>query len=73
MTTYSNGPMDFAKMLKLRFRVGNLDLSEARKMFTRSWEEEEVDAHIDVSVWQINSRTHIVGEREIRKEERNVL
>ena len=31
MKTYLNGPVDFAKMLKLRFRVGNLDLPEERK------------------------------------------
>ena len=30
-TTYLHGPMDFAKALKLRFRVGDLDLSERRK------------------------------------------
>ena len=32
--TYSHGPMDFAKMLKVRFRVlivGDLDLPERRK------------------------------------------
>ena len=28
METYVNGPMDFAKTLKLRFRVGDLDLPE---------------------------------------------
>ena len=29
--TYLYGPMDYAKKLKLRFRVGNLDLSERKK------------------------------------------
>ena len=31
MKTYVHGPMDFAKTLKLRFRVGALDLPERRK------------------------------------------
>ena len=29
--TYLHGPMDFARTLKLRFRVGDLDLPERRK------------------------------------------
>ena len=32
--TYLHGPMDYAKTLKLRFRVGNLDLPERRKRYT---------------------------------------
>ena len=31
MKTYLHGPMDYAKTLKLRFRVGDLDLPERRK------------------------------------------
>ena len=31
MKTYVHGPMDYAKMLKKRFRVGDLDLPEGRK------------------------------------------
>ena len=31
MKTYLHGPMDYAKTLKLRFRVGDLDLPESRK------------------------------------------
>ena len=31
MKTYLHGPMVYAKTLKLRFRVGDLDLSERRK------------------------------------------
>ena len=46
MKTYLHGPMDYAKKLKLRFRVGNLDLPERRKMYTSSREEEEVDAYV---------------------------
>ena len=30
MKTYLHGPMDFAKTLKLRLRVGDLDLPERR-------------------------------------------
>ena len=47
-------PMYFAKTLKQRFRVSDLDLPERRKMHTCSREEEEVDTQIDVSVWQSN-------------------
>ena len=31
MKTYLHGPMDYAKKLKLRFRVGDLDLPETNK------------------------------------------
>ena len=30
MKTYLHGPMDYTKMLKLRLRVGDLDLPERR-------------------------------------------
>ena len=33
--------MDYAKTLKLRFRVGDLDLPERRKRYASSREEEE--------------------------------
>ena len=36
--TYLNGPMDYAKALKLRFRLGDLNLPEKR--YTSSREEE---------------------------------
>ena len=39
-----HGPMDYAKTLKLRFRVGDLDLPERRKRYTSSPGEEEEDA-----------------------------
>ena len=35
------GPMDYAKTLKLQFRVGDLDLPERRKGYTTSREEEK--------------------------------
>ena len=73
MKTYLQGPMDFAKTLKLRFRVGDLDLPERRKRCTSSREKEEVDAQMCPCGKAIESRTHIVGECEIYKEERDVL
>ena len=42
MKTYFHGPMDYAKRLKLRFRVGDLDLPERRKRYASSREEEEI-------------------------------
>ena len=42
MKMYLHGPMDYAKKLKLRFRVGDLDLPERRKRYTSSREEEDV-------------------------------
>ena len=43
MKTYLHGPMNFAKTLKLRFRVGDLDPPERRKRHTSGREEERVD------------------------------
>ena len=73
MELYRHGPMDFAKTPKLRFRVGDLDLPERRKRYTSSREEEEIDAQMCPCGKAIESRTHIVGECEICKEERDVL
>ena len=39
-------PMDFAKALKLRFRVGDLDPPEKRKISTSNREELEADAQM---------------------------
>ena len=72
MKTDLHGAMDFAKTLKLRFRVGNLDLPERRKRYTSSRKEEEVDAQMCPCGKAIERRTHIVGECEIYKEERDV-
>ena len=44
-TTYLQGPMDYAKNLKQRFREGDLDLPERRKRYSSS-REEDVDAHM---------------------------
>ena len=72
MKTYLHGPMDHAKKMKLRFRVGNLNLLERRKRYTKSREEEDVVAHM-CPCGTIESRIHIVGECEIYKEERDML
>ena len=42
MKSYLHGLMDYAKKLKLRFRVGDPDLPERRKRYTNSREEEGV-------------------------------
>ena len=54
----------------------DLDLPERRKRYTSSWEEEEeeeIDAQMCPCGKAIESRTHIVGECEMYKEERDVL
>ena len=52
------------KTLKLRFRVGNLDLPEIKTRCTSSWEEEEVDAEMCPCDKAMEGRTYIVGESE---------
>ena len=73
MKTYLHGPMDHAKMLKLRFRVGDLDLPERRKRYTSSRKEEDVATNMCPCRTTIESRTYIVGECEICKEERDAV
>ena len=41
MKTYLHGPMDYAKTLKLRFRVGDLDLPERRMRYPNSRREDK--------------------------------
>ena len=65
--------MNYAKKLKLRFRKGDLDLQERRKTYTSSREEEDVATNMCPCGTTIESRTHIIGEREIYKEERDAL
>ena len=60
-----------AKTLKLRFRVGDLDLPERRKRYPSSREEEIAQMYPCGKA--VESRSHIVGEREIYKEEWEVL
>ena len=44
MKPYLHGPMDYTKTLKLRRRVGDLDLPERRKRYTSGRVEEEEGA-----------------------------
>ena len=67
MKRYLHGPMNYAKKLKLRFRVEDLDLPERRKRYTSS-REEDMDAHMCPCCTTTESRTHIVEECEICKE-----
>ena len=65
MKTYLHGPMDFARTLKLRFSVGDLDLPERRKRYASSREEEETVAQMCPCGEAMESSTHLVGECEI--------
>ena len=72
MKTYLHGPMDYAKKLKLRFRVGDLDLPERTKIYTSSREEDDVATNMCLCGTTMKSRTHI-GECEIYNEERRCV
>ena len=72
MKTYLHGPVDYAKKLKLPFRVGDLNLPERRERYSSS-QEEDVATNMCPCGTTIESRTHIVGECEIYKEERDAL
>ena len=67
--------MEFAKTLKLRCRVDDLDLSERRRGYTGSREEKEEQVNAQMCPYgkAAERKTHIVGECEIYKEERDVL
>ena len=73
MKTYLDGPMDYAKKLKLQFRVGDLDLPERRKRYTSRRREEEEDRHTCPCGKSEESRPHIVGECELYRKEREDL
>ena len=64
LKTYLHGPMDYAKPLKLRFRVGGLGLPERRKRGASSREEEEEDAQMCPCGKAVEIRTPIVEECE---------
>ena len=72
MKTCFRGPMDYAKALKLQFRVGDLDLPKRRMRYTSNREKEE-DAQMCHCGKAIERRTHAVGKYEICKEERDRL
>ena len=73
MKTYLHGPLDYSKNLKLRFRIGDLDLPERRKRYTSSRVEEEEEAQTCPCGKARESRTHIVAECELYKKERDTL
>ena len=58
-------PIDYAKTLKLRFRVRDQDLPERRKRYTGSREEEEEAAQMCSWGKAVETRTNILGECEI--------
>ena len=71
--SYLHGPIDYAKNLKLRFRIGDLELPERRKRYISSRVEEEEDAQTCPCGKARESRVHIVAECELYKEERDIL
>ena len=72
MKTYLHGRMDYAKKLKLRFRVGDLDLPKRRRRYTSS-REEDVATNMCPCGTTIENNTQIVGECIPYKEERDAL
>ena len=73
MKTYLHGPIDYAKNLKLRFRIGDLDLPERRKRCTSNRVEDDEDAQTCPCGKARESRIHIVVECELYKDERDIL
>ena len=75
MKKYLHGPMEYLKRkLKLRYRVGDLDLPERRKRYTSSREEEDdLVTRMCPCGTTVESRTRVVGECETDKEERDAL
>ena len=73
MKGYLHSPMDYAKTLKLRFRVGDLDLPERRKRRTgsRAGGVEGVQSFPYGNADE--TRSYILGGCELYKEEWNVL
>ena len=71
---YLHGAMDYGKTLKLRVRVGDLDLPGRRKMYsTSSRVELEEDAQSCPRGNADESRTHMAVDCELYKEERKML
>lgn len=73
METYRHGPTYTAENSKLPLRIRDLDLSERRRRYTSSRDEEEVDAQDCPRGKAIGSRTHLMTEYQLYKEERVVL
>ena len=70
MKSYLHDPMDYAKTLKLRSCGG--PGPARKKRYTRNRGGEEEDTQRCPCGKAVESRTHIVGECEIYKEERDV-
>ena len=64
---------NYAKNLKLRFRIGDLDLPERRKSCTSSRVEEDEDGQTCPCGKARESRIHIVAEWELYRDERDIL
>ena len=62
-----------AKKMKLRFRIGDLDLPERRIIYTSSGWEEDVATNMCPCGTTVERRTRMVGECEIYKEGRDAL
>ena len=70
--THVLGPLDYAKMLKLRFRVEDRDPPKRRKRYTSSRVDKKEGAQSCPRGSAGENETHIVGERGLYKEERKV-
>ena len=66
MKTYLQHPIDYAKTLKLQFRVGTWTCKKEEKSYT-SYREEEEHAQM-CPCGQKENRIHLVGERTYNKE-----
>ena len=73
MKAYLHDALDAAKNLKLRFRVGDLDLPDRRKRYATNRVEEKVDKQNCPRGKAIESRTHVVAECELYQEKRDML
>lgn len=69
MQVHLRGPMDYAKSLKLRFDVADLDLPERRGI--NSGDVEEIDTQVCRCGKAIGRRAHTVGKCEMYKGEQD--
>lgn len=72
MNAYLHGSLDYAKNLKMRLRVGDLDLPEGMTGYAGGLVEEGVDVQICPYDKAIQSRFHLVAGYELHKGERDV-
>ena len=69
MKTYLHGPMDYAKTLKLLFRVGDVDLPKRGIPVVRRGKNTQIRVHVAKQ----QGRTYIARECAMYKEERDVF